>query len=36
LNIGLIITLAFALLVSYSGALGLVDNIREILFAQEA
>jgi Mn2+/Fe2+ NRAMP family transporter len=33
LNVGLIITLAFALLVSYSGALGLIDNIREILFA---
>lgn len=32
LNIGLGITLAFALLVSYSGALGLIDNIREILF----
>jgi Mn2+/Fe2+ NRAMP family transporter len=34
LNVGLIITLAFALFVSYSGALGLNDNIREILFAQ--
>ena len=30
LNVGLIITLAFALLVSYSGALGLIDSIRDI------
>jgi Mn2+/Fe2+ NRAMP family transporter len=32
LNVGLIITLVFALLVSYSGGLGLADGIREILF----
>jgi manganese transport protein len=31
LNLGLVVTLLFALLVSYSGALGLVDGIREIL-----
>ena len=31
LNVSLIITLAFALLVSYSGALGLFDNIRNVL-----
>ena len=31
LNVGLIVTLAFVLFVSYSGALGLIDNIREIL-----
>jgi Mn2+/Fe2+ NRAMP family transporter len=30
LNIGLIVTLAFALFVSYSGALGLYDNIRDL------
>jgi Mn2+/Fe2+ NRAMP family transporter len=36
LNLGLIVTLAFALLVSYSGALGLFDNIRDILFAPQA
>jgi hypothetical protein len=33
LNLGLLMTLAFALLISYSGALGLLDNIREILSA---
>ncbi len=33
LNVGLVITLAFALLISYSGALGLLDNLREILSA---
>jgi hypothetical protein len=31
LNVGLVVTLAFALLVSYSGALGLAGGIREIL-----
>ncbi len=36
LNVGLIITLAFALLVSYSGALGLIDNLRGILFVPAA
>lgn len=36
LNVGLIITLVFALLVSYSGAVGLADNIREILSTREA
>jgi Mn2+/Fe2+ NRAMP family transporter len=36
LNIALIVTLAFALLVSYSGALGLFDNIHDILFAPKA
>ena len=35
LNIGLTITMAFALLISYSGALGLLDNIREILAATQ-
>jgi len=33
LNVGLLITLAFALLISYSGTLGLLDNLREILSA---
>lgn len=36
LNLGLIVTLAFALLVSYSGALGLFDSIRNILVAPQA
>ena len=36
LNLGLIVTLCFALLVSYSGALGLFDNIRDILFTPHA
>jgi Mn2+/Fe2+ NRAMP family transporter len=31
LNVGLIVTLLFALLVSYSGALGLADGVREML-----
>jgi Mn2+/Fe2+ NRAMP family transporter len=31
LNAGLLLTLAFALLISYSGALGLVENLRSIL-----
>ncbi|MCG6928456.1 MAG: hypothetical protein LJF30_24485 [Acidobacteria bacterium] len=31
LNLGLAVTLLLALLVSYSGALGPVDGIREIL-----
>jgi len=31
LNVGLVVTLIFALLVSYSGALGLADGIGEIL-----
>ena len=35
LNIGLTITMAFALLISYSGALGLLDNIPEILAATQ-
>ena len=35
LNFGLLVTLAFALLISYSGALGLVDNIRDILSAAQ-
>jgi hypothetical protein len=29
--VGLIVTLLFALLVSYSGALGLADGVREML-----
>lgn len=33
LNVGLIVTLLFALLVSYSGALGLADGVREMLSA---
>jgi len=36
LNLGLLLSLAFALLVSYSGALGLADGIREILSASRA
>jgi Mn2+/Fe2+ NRAMP family transporter len=36
LNIGLIITLVFALVVSYSGALGLVEGVNEILFPLKA
>ena len=31
LNVGLVLTLLFALLVSYSGAVGLVEGVREIL-----
>jgi Mn2+/Fe2+ NRAMP family transporter len=33
LNIGLIITLLFALLVSYSGAVGLAQGVRDLLTA---
>jgi manganese transport protein len=36
LNVGLIITLLFALLVSYSGALGLAEGVNEILFPSKA
>jgi Mn2+/Fe2+ NRAMP family transporter len=36
LNLGLIVTLAFAFLVSYSGALGLFDSIRDVLFTPQA
>jgi Mn2+/Fe2+ NRAMP family transporter len=36
LNLGLMVTLAFALLVSYSGAIGLFDSIRDLLFAPKA
>jgi manganese transport protein len=35
LNLGLVLALAFALLVSYSGALGLSDGIQEILSASK-
>lgn len=34
LNVGLMITLLFALLVSYSGALGLAEGVRELLSAK--
>jgi Mn2+/Fe2+ NRAMP family transporter len=36
LNLGLVVTLLFALLVSYSGALGLADGLREILASSAA
>lgn len=36
LNVGLVVTLLFALLVSYSGAIGLAEGVREILASTAA